>query len=65
MNKMAPQEDRAQVEEIIDEVSGKVYLAPCQIACPLGEDIQRNHAMITLLPPDAQHLSLGNNSSEP
>jgi len=62
---MASQEDRVQLEEVIDEASGKVYLAPCQIACPLGEDIQRTHAMINLLPPDAQRLSLGGNSSEP
>ncbi len=54
MNKMASQEDPAQVEEVIDEASGKVYLAPCQIACPLGEDIQRTHAMIALLPPNAK-----------
>jgi len=46
--------DRAQVEEVIDEASGKVYLAPCQTACPIGMDIQRSHAMIALLPPDAQ-----------
>ncbi len=43
----------AQVEEVIDESSGKVYLPPCQIACPIGEDIQRTNAMISLLPPDA------------
>ncbi|GAG71124.1 unnamed protein product, partial [marine sediment metagenome] len=54
MNKMAPPKDRAQVEEVIDEASGKVYLAPCQIACPLGLDIQRSHAMLALLPPDTQ-----------
>jgi len=36
---MSPQ--RAQVEEVINETSGKVYLPPCQIACPLGENIQR------------------------
>jgi len=51
---MASQKDRAQVEEVIDEASGKVYLAPCQIACPIGMDIQRTHAMIALLPSDAQ-----------
>jgi len=26
---------QAQVEEVIDEASGKVYLPPCQIACPI------------------------------
>ena len=51
---MVSQEDRALVEEVIDEASGKVYLPPCQIACPIGMDIQRTHAMIALLPPDAQ-----------
>jgi len=45
---MASQQDRAQVEEVINE-AGKVYLPPCQIACPLGEDIQRSHAMLALL----------------
>ncbi len=54
MNKIAPQKDRAQVEEVIDEASGKVWLAPCQIACPIGMDIQRSHARIALLSPDAQ-----------
>ena len=54
MNKMAPPKDRAQVEEVIDEASGKVYLPPCQIACPIGMDIQRTHGMIALLPLDAQ-----------
>ena len=48
---------QAQVEEVIDEASGKVYLPPCQIACPIGEDIQRTNAMISLLPLDAQEAS--------
>jgi len=65
MNKMASQQDRAQVEEVIDEVSRKVYLPPCQIACPLGEDIQRSHAMLALLhlePKEAanQIIKIGN-----
>ena len=47
----------SEVEKVIDEASGKVYLSPCQIACPLGEDIQRTHAMIALLPPDVQEAS--------
>lgn len=46
--------ERAQVEEAVIEESGKVYLPPCQIACPVGEDIQRTHAMIALLPLDAE-----------
>ena len=48
------QEERARVEEVIDEANGKVCLPPCQIACPIGEPIQRTNAMIALLPPDAQ-----------
>lgn len=46
-----------ELEEIIDEVSGKIYLPPCQIACPLGEDIQRNNGMIALLPLDPEEAS--------
>ena len=57
MSKIASQKDRAQVEEVIGEVSGKVYLPPCQIACPLGEDIQRSHAMLALLPPDLEEAA--------
>ena len=45
MAKDISQEEKTQVEEVIDEASGKVYLSPCQIACPLGEDIQRTHAI--------------------
>jgi len=48
------EEKRARVEEVIDEATGKVYLPPCQIACPIGEDIQRTNAMIALLPLDAE-----------
>jgi NADPH-dependent glutamate synthase beta subunit-like oxidoreductase/coenzyme F420-reducing hydrogenase delta subunit len=55
MTKIASQE--AQVEEVIDKTSGKVYLSPCQIACPLGEDIQRNHAMLALLPLDPEEAA--------
>jgi NADPH-dependent glutamate synthase beta subunit-like oxidoreductase/NAD-dependent dihydropyrimidine dehydrogenase PreA subunit len=47
-------EEPARVEEVIDEATGKVYLPPCQIACPVGEDIQRTNAMISLLPLDAE-----------
>lgn len=45
---------KAKVEEVIDEASGKVYLPPCQIACPIGEDIQRTNAMISVLPLDTE-----------
>jgi NADPH-dependent glutamate synthase beta subunit-like oxidoreductase/ActR/RegA family two-component response regulator/NAD-dependent dihydropyrimidine dehydrogenase PreA subunit len=44
----------ARVEEAIDEATGKIYLPPCQIACPVGEDIQRTNAMMALLPLDAK-----------
>ena len=47
-------EEPARVEEVIDEATGKVYLPPCQIACPIGEDIQRTNAMIALLPLNAK-----------
>jgi len=57
MAKAVSQQKQAQVEEVINKASGKVYLPPCQIACPLGEDIQRSHAMIALLPPDAGEAS--------
>ncbi|MFC2045502.1 FAD-dependent oxidoreductase [Chloroflexota bacterium] len=49
--------EQAQVVELINEASGKVCLPPCQIACPLDEDIQRSHAMIAMLPPDARLAS--------
>jgi len=48
---------QAQVEEVINETNGQVYLPPCQIACPIGEDIQRTNVMISLLPLDAQEAS--------
>ena len=57
MNKRVSQKDRAQVEEVIDKTSGKVYLSPCQIKCPLGIDIQRNHIRIALLPLDPEEAA--------
>jgi NADPH-dependent glutamate synthase beta subunit-like oxidoreductase/NAD-dependent dihydropyrimidine dehydrogenase PreA subunit len=64
MVKDVSMEKQAQVEEVISE-EGKVYLSPCQIRCPLNIDIQRNHAMISLLPldPEAaakQMIEIGN-----
>jgi len=56
MAKVVSAPDQAQVEEVINE-AGKVYLPPCQIACPLGEDIQRSHTMIALLPPDPEEAA--------
>jgi NADPH-dependent glutamate synthase beta subunit-like oxidoreductase len=57
MEKAVSEEKQAQVEEVINEASGKVYLPPCQIACPLDEDIQRSHAMVALLPLDAEEAT--------
>jgi len=48
------QETKAQVEEVICPGSGKTYLPPCQVRCPLGIDIQRNHVMVALLPTDPE-----------
>jgi NADPH-dependent glutamate synthase beta subunit-like oxidoreductase/NAD-dependent dihydropyrimidine dehydrogenase PreA subunit/AmiR/NasT family two-component response regulator len=50
----AEAEEPARVEEAIDEATGKICLPPCQIACPVGEDIQRTNAMMALLPLDAK-----------
>jgi NADPH-dependent glutamate synthase beta subunit-like oxidoreductase len=47
----------SRIEEVIDEASGKVYLPPCQVRCPLKIDIQRNHAMISCLPLDSEEAS--------
>jgi len=54
MTRTIAQVEKARVEEVIDASSGKVYLPPCQIACPIGEDIQRTNAMISVLPLDAE-----------
>jgi len=48
----ASQQERSQPEEVIEQASGRVYVPPCQAACPLGENIQRNHAMMSMLPLD-------------
>ncbi|MCJ7669221.1 MAG: FAD-dependent oxidoreductase, partial [Dehalococcoidia bacterium] len=47
----------SRVEEVIDEASGKVYLPPCQVRCPLKIDIQRNHVMISCLSLDEEEAS--------
>jgi NADPH-dependent glutamate synthase beta subunit-like oxidoreductase len=47
----------SQTEEVVNEASGKVYLPPCQIRCPLKIDIQRNHVMISCLPLDSEEAS--------
>jgi len=33
--KISSQGEQARVEEVIDGASGKIYLPPCQIACPI------------------------------
>jgi len=47
----------SRIEEVIDEASGKAYLPPCQVRCPLKIDIQRNHVMISCLPLDGEKAS--------
>jgi len=46
--------DKAAVEDVIDKATGKVYLPPCPIACPIGEPIQRTNAMLSMLPLDTE-----------
>lgn len=43
-------EIKTTIEEVVCPDSGKIYLAPCQVRCPLGEDIQRSHVLISKLP---------------
>jgi NADPH-dependent glutamate synthase beta subunit-like oxidoreductase len=50
-------EAASRIEEVVDEASGKVYLPPCQVRCPLKIDIQRNHVMISWLPSDEKEAS--------
>ena len=38
------------IETVICKEGAKIYLPPCQIKCPVGEDIQRTNAMLSLLP---------------
>lgn len=46
------QAEKSKVEVVVCDGTGKVYLPPCQAACPLRVDIQRSHAMIAQLPRD-------------
>jgi len=48
----ASRQQRSQPEEVIEQPGGRLYVPPCQAACPLSEDIQRNNAMISMLPLD-------------
>jgi len=49
-------EVETHTEQVLDKSSGKVYLPPCQIACPIGEDIQRTNVMIARLPRSSEQL---------
>ena len=51
------------VEEVVCPESGKVYLAPCQVRCPLKMNIQRNNTTIsqlTIEPDKEQLIKIGN-----
>ena len=50
-------EVEARTEEVLDQSSGKIYLPPCQIACPIGEDIQRTNVMMARLPRSGEQFS--------
>jgi len=55
--------DKAIVENVIYPDSGKIYLAPCQVRCPLKMNIQRSHTAISQLTynPDGKELiNIGN-----
>jgi len=43
---------KSAIEYVVCPGTDKIYLPPCQIRCPLNEDIQRNHAMIAHFPID-------------
>ena len=47
-------EEKKSIEEVICSSNGKIYLPPCQIRCPLSEDIQRSHVLISKLPLDEE-----------
>lgn len=46
-------------EETRVETAIGQLLPPCQIACPIGEDIQRTNVLISLLPDDAEQAKEG------
>ena len=59
---MAKQKQVA-VEEVVCSESGKIYLAPCQVRCPLKMNIQRSHTTIsqlTIEPDKEQLIEIGN-----
>ena len=42
--------EAAHCEEVYLAGTGKVYLPPCQVGCPVGEDIQKTNTLIAHLP---------------
>ena len=53
---------KAIVEEVTCPESGKVYLAPCQVRCPLKLPIQRSHTAVSQLslePTDKELIKIG------
>jgi NADPH-dependent glutamate synthase beta subunit-like oxidoreductase/ferredoxin len=55
-------QEQVTVEEVICPESGKIYLAPCQVRCPLKLNIQRSHTAISQLsnnPSDQQLIKIG------
>jgi len=62
---MIKKEDKENtvVEDVICPESGKIYLAPCQVKCPLKMNIQRSHTAISQLsfnPTEKQLIKIGN-----
>ncbi|MBF0529971.1 MAG: hypothetical protein HQK55_12015, partial [Deltaproteobacteria bacterium] len=41
------------------EQAVKQYLPPCQVQCPINEDIQRTNVLISLLPEDPEEATNG------
>lgn len=41
--------EKDAIETVMCKEGAKIYLPPCQINCPVGEDIQRTNAMLSLL----------------
>ena len=57
------EEKQVAVEEVICPVNGKIYLAPCQVRCPLKMNIQRSHTEVSQLskePDEKKLIEIGN-----
>lgn len=48
--------ERAKVETVFNTASAEVYLPPCQIACPLGTDIQRSNVWLANVSSDPEEF---------